>query len=173
MIHKKFEISSEHSILKEIILGNPQSFVEGEKINEAMRKYYGTSDSPQRQKIVSEYESLSTILKQNGVNVYLPTSSQEVPQQLAPRDIGFVLGDTFVVSNMKWQSRKNEIKSIQNILSKFKGRIVNTPDDVLLEGGNIIFDKNIVFVGVGLRTSANAVQFLQSKFRHIYIYHLH
>lgn len=159
----KYNISSEQGKLKEIILGNPQSFVEGEKINEAMRKYYETSNSPRREKIITEYNAIFKILRENNVNVYLPAPTKDVPQQLAPRDIGFVIGDTFFVSNMKWQSRKGEIKAIKNILFKFKGSIINTPDDVLLEGGNVIIDQNIIYVGIGLRTTENAIQFLENQ----------
>ena len=94
--------------------------------------------------------------------------SEAVPQQLAPRDIGSVIGNTFVVSNMKWQSRRNEIHAIKKILSTFEGNIINTPTNVLLEGGNIIVDESVIFVGIGLRTSSNAVAFLQNQFRETY-----
>lgn len=163
-VNNRFNIYSEQGTLKEIILGNPQDFVEGEKINESMKKYYGTPNSPMRKKIIIEYNVLLKILQKNNVNVYFPASSKEVPQQLAPRDIGFVIGNTFVVSNMKWQSRKNEIRSVKEILSKFNGNIINTPTEVLLEGGNILIDRNKIFVGIGLRTTSNAVQFLEAHF---------
>lgn len=70
---------------------------------------------------------------------------------------------------MKWQSRRNEIQAIKNILSKFDGNIINTPKNVLLEGGNIIVDKNFIFIGIGLRTSNNAVEFLQNQFGETYM----
>lgn len=74
IINHTFNISSEHGALKDIILGNPQNFIEGERINEAMRKNYGTSNSPIRSKLISEYEELLKILQENNVNVHVPLS---------------------------------------------------------------------------------------------------
>lgn len=74
MSHNILTITSESGTLKEIIIGNPSSFIEGEKINEAMRKNYGTTNSPVRSKLISEYEKLSVILQKNNVNVHTPLS---------------------------------------------------------------------------------------------------
>ena len=161
---RQFHVFSEYGRLKETILGLPESFAEGERINEAMRTFYGTKQAPQKSGLVSEYCRLQEVLESNGVRVLSPTPSEESPQQLAPRDIGFVVGNTFVVSNMKWQSRGEEIKSIGHILRELEGPVLKVPADVLLEGGNIVIDKNKIFVGIGLRTGPEAVGFLENNF---------
>jgi len=159
-----FNINSEYHSLKTAILGTAEEFTEGERINEGMKKYYGTKKAPRKEKLARECQELFEILKNNKVKVYLPRSSRQAPQQLAPRDIGFVIGDVFVISNMKRQSRKKEINSVNHILKRFKGKIIKPPRGVYLEGGNIVVDEDKVFVGIGLRTNVKAVDFLKKEF---------
>ncbi|MFH1561713.1 MAG: hypothetical protein ABID04_04030, partial [Patescibacteria group bacterium] len=137
----KFKIFSEFNSLSDVVLGTAESFCEGERINMAMKKYYGTQKSPKKNGLAREYQEIKKILQRGGVRVYEPIASSEVPQQLAPRDIGFVIGDTFFVSNMKRGSRKNEIDYLDPILKKFGGRVVKVPRNVYLEGGNIVVDE--------------------------------
>jgi len=160
-----FNILSEYQPLKEVIIGSTVNFTEGEKINKAMKTYYGTEFSPKKTEIIKEYLFLEKILTTHKVKVYKPQPSKQIPQQLAPRDIGFVIKDTFIMSNMKWQSRKKEISSIRPMLKQYKGKVIKTPSNVYLEGGNIVIDKKLIFIGIGLRTSKNAISFLQEKFK--------
>lgn len=160
----KLNITNEFNKLEAVILGTTQEFYEGERINEGMLKYYGTSTRPRITGLEEEYNTLKKILQKYGVKVYLPQPSKEVPQQLAPRDIGFVIGDTFVFSNMTRESRKNESVCIKHIVDEFKGNILYTPKEVNLEGGNIVIDGDKIFVGIGIRTTPNAVDFLKANF---------
>ncbi|MFH0773430.1 MAG: arginine deiminase family protein [bacterium] len=164
-----YNINSEYGELQVVILGNPEKFTEGEQINEAMRKYYGTDNAPSRSELLTEYERIKEILMDCKVEVYFPKPTDNVPQQLAPRDIGFVIGNKFFISNMKWRSRKHEIDQIKYLLANFNGEVIQTPDNVYLEGGNIVIDEKTVYVGIGLRTSKNAVQFLKNMLGNKYV----
>jgi N-dimethylarginine dimethylaminohydrolase len=161
---KTFRIHSEIGKLKIAIMGTTDEFTMGERINEGMRKYYGTKNGPQVNKLTQEYRMLQDILEKYGVTVLQPQASSGVPQQLAPRDIGFVIGDTFVFSNMTWESRKKEAVFIKHIIDQFKGNVLRTPKNVYLEGGNIVIDGNNIFVGIGIRTTPNAIDFLKANF---------
>jgi len=162
-----FRAISEYDPVRYVILGDAEGFRskgEGvEQINAGMREFYN-ANPPDKGKLSEEYTEMARILEQYGVEVYRPTVSPDVPQQLAPRDIGFVIGDTFVVSNMTWKSRRQEINAIKDILGKFGGRILEVPADVKIEGGNIAIDGDTIFIGIGLRTSPNAIDFLKREF---------
>jgi len=160
----RFNITDEYSSLKSVILGTAEEFYQGEKINLGMDKYYGTSQAPTPTGLNLELQQLRLCLETSGVQVLSPAPSKEVPQQLAPRDIGFVIGDTFVFSNMTRVSRKNEARFIKDILQNFTGSNLQTPDDVFLEGGNVMLDGEKLFVGIGLRTTESAVDFLETSF---------
>jgi len=160
----KFNVFSEFHKLTDIILGTAEDFSEGEKINMAMKKYYGTKETPDKNKLINEYKEIEKILIKNKVSVYKPTPSQKIPQQLAPRDIGFVIGNTFFLSSMKKISRRKETNCIMSILKKFKGKVVKVPDNIYLEGGNVVVDNKKVFLGIGLRTSKLAIKYLAKIF---------
>ena len=51
---------------------------------------------------------------------------------------------------------------------KFEGEILEIPEGINLEGGNIIVDGDRIFVGVGIRTTEEAVDFLNSHFGNKY-----
>ncbi len=160
----RFNITDEYSPLKSVILGTAEEFSQGEKINLGMEKYYGTSQAPTSTGLDLELQQLRFCLKTSGVQVLNPRPSKEVPQQLAPRDIGFVIGDTFIFSNMARISRKNEARFIKDVLHNFTGNSLQTPADVFLEGGNVVLDGEKLFVGIGLRTTESAVNFLEKSF---------
>lgn len=160
----KFNIVNETNKLKAVILGTAEGFYQGPKINEGMRRYYGKTNGPTADRLASEYDQIKKKLQNYGVTVYQPQPSQAIPQQLAPRDIGFVVDDTFVFSSMTCESRKNEALAIQHIINQFAGNVLHTPEEVHLEGGNIVIDKGTLFVGIGIRTTPNAVDFLKTKF---------
>ncbi len=163
-MRQAFNIRDEFSKLKEVIIGTAANFIQGEKINRGMRRYYGKKYGPTRQKLTAEYLYLKKILEAQDVKVYSPNPSKDISQQLAPRDIGFVVDSTFVICNMKFDSRKHEIDAIRHILNRFTGKIIKTPDDVNLEGGNVLVDGKTIFLGIGIRTSPNAVDFMKKKF---------
>jgi N-dimethylarginine dimethylaminohydrolase len=65
---------------------------------------------------------------------------------------------------MTRESRKKEALFIKNIINQFKGNVLRTPKNVHLEGGNIVIDRNNIFVGIGIRTTPNAIDFLKANF---------
>lgn len=161
-------ISSEFGKLAKVILGTADGFTQGERINDGMCKYYGTESGPTERKLAAEYLVLKNLLEKYGCSVYQPVPSAEVPQQLASRDIGFVIGDTFVFGSMARESRKKEAVHIRHIVKRFAGKVIYAPDNVCLEGGNIIVDGAKIFVGIGIRTTVNSIDFLKEEFGHKY-----
>ncbi|MGB1257873.1 MAG: dimethylarginine dimethylaminohydrolase family protein [Thiolinea sp.] len=84
-----------------------------------------------------------------------------------PRDIGFVIGDTFFIANMSVSSRAEEYKTIMPLLEHLPAeKVIRPPDGVVIEGGDVVvLDERTILVGVNQRTHASGYEFLRDYFR--------
>ncbi len=70
---------------------------------------------------------------------------------------------------MASEPRKREKKGIERFIQRIKpSHVIEVPEDVVIEGGDIIVDKGIVFVGISQRTTADGVDFLEHALRRSY-----
>jgi N-dimethylarginine dimethylaminohydrolase len=71
------------------------------------------------------------------------------------RDIGVVIGDTFVVTTMAAKSRRHEWRGYAHLFEHFPEhvKVLFGPEDLVIEGGDIVVDQGKVFVGIGQRTT--------------------
>ena len=91
-----------------------------------------------------------------------------VYDQLTPRDIGMVIGKRFLICNMARASRRYEIAGIFPYILPESGTepnilIPNRPE-ALMEGGDLILDKGMLFVGISQRTNEAGLAYLQHTF---------
>jgi hypothetical protein len=94
--------------------------------------------------------------------------------QIFARDIGFVIGDTFVKSNIL-PERERELDAIQYILDQIDPqKVVRPPAEVHIEGGDVMLWKDYVFIGtykgsdykeyITARTNLQGVQYIKDLF---------
>jgi N-dimethylarginine dimethylaminohydrolase len=162
-------VTSETQQLRSVIIGYPDNFllVEPEIINETQKKYYFGAERPLRQNVIRELNGLRHTLQVHGIEVLQPDPVPGIPDQLMTRDIGVVVGDTFVVTRMARQSRRDEWLGINKYLERIRTRrIIKVPDEMVLEGGDVIVDKGHIFVGIGQRSTGAAHRYLAEKFPH-------
>lgn len=156
---------NETDVLKSVIIGYPDNFHENphivEIVNQTQAAFYFSPDKPTAQKAKQEFNAFQEVMEDYGVTVYTPCPC-DVPDQLTPRDIGFVIGDTFFVSNMAKESRKKEHEGIMPFIQKMS-KVIWVPEDIVIEGGDIVVDKGTVFVGVSQRTTIEGASFLEEK----------
>ena len=83
-----------------------------------------------------------------------------------PRDIGFVIGDTFFVANMSVRSRADEYKTILPHLAGLPAeKLVRPPEGVVIEGGDVmVLDEHTILVGLNQRTHFSGYEFLRDYF---------
>ena len=160
-------VTSETGRLRSVIIGYPDNFhqVPPAIINETQKQYYFGPNRPTRQQVMAELNGFKATLAQHQVEVLQPVPLAGVPDQLMTRDIGVVIGDTFVVTQMARQSRRDEWLGLLPILDKIgTQRIVKVPDGIVLEGGDVIVDNGRIFVGLSQRTGADGAAFLAGTF---------
>ncbi len=125
--------------------------------------------------MVREMDAFEEVLKKYHVKVYRPTVIKDVNQIFA-RDIGFVIEDKFIRSNIL-PNRLEELDAIHHVYEQLdpKNRIT-PPEEVHVEGGDVMPWNDYIFVGVytgddyadyiTARTNQEAVDFIKDLFPH-------
>ena len=150
-------VDSETAPLRSVIVGYPDNFlqVDPEIINETQRQYYFGPDSPTPEDVTRQLNAFIDVLVARGIDVRQPHPLPYLPDQMMTRDIGVVIGDTFVVTTMAAQSRRHEWRGYAHLFEHFPEhvKVLFGPEDLVIEGGDVVVDRGKVFVGIGQRTT--------------------
>ena len=179
MLHMLLNIQNETSRLKAVILGTAISNGPTPKVEECYdpksveNVIAGTY--PLEQDMVKEMDAFEKVLKKYDVQVFRPAIIEGVNQIFA-RDIGFVIEDKFIKSNIL-PNRINEVSAISDVYDQInpEKRII-PPPEVHVEGGDVMPWNDYIFVGmysgddyadyITARTNIHAVTFLKDLFPH-------
>ncbi len=164
-----FSINNEFDQLTHVIMGTSRGYhrdpARVEVVNDTQQHTLDTVGHPSERHLESEFAIFRSALEDYGIQVYQPVLAPDsVQDQTCPRDIGFIIGDALIVSNMRNQSRNLEFEGVRHFIAQWDGRIILVPDSIYLEGGDVIIDGHRVFVGSGQRSSPQAAQFIQKNF---------
>ena len=165
-------VSSETSKLRSVIIGIADSLGEKPVLSdlydpksiENLKK--GTY--PTEKDMIKELQNFVSILEKYDIKVYRPELIKDY-NQIFSRDIGFVIDNFFFKSNIL-PKRANEFNGITSILSKFSYQFVSMPENCHIEGGDVLYHTNNIFIGFydkydyknlfTARTNKSAVEFL-------------
>ena len=146
----ELHIESETSRLREVVLGLPQSCGPDPTLEQTYdsKSYESVKNGvyPKEEDIVREMGAFEAVLHKYGVKVYRP---RLVPgcNQVFSRDVGFVIGNTIIVSNII-PDRQEEIDAYGDIYRQIHYKqIYNLPESVHVEGGDVVLYKNYIFLG--------------------------
>ena len=128
---------------------------------------------PEETKMVGELDNFVSILNSYNVNVYRPKLIENY-NQIFSRDIGFVIDNKFIRSNIL-PARSKEINAIDYLLKNIPSDlIISFPDDAHIEGGDVILKDNKIYVGayiksdykdyITARTNLKGIETLQKYF---------
>jgi len=96
------------------------------------------------------------------------TQSNESKEVLWMRDVFFIIDKTCIICNLTTNDsiHKNRVQEYRAIIYELMStyKIEYLPDDVRLEGGDVIQSNNDIFVGVNERTNEKALSHLQYLF---------
>lgn len=159
------KVASETTRLRSVVLGYPDNFHSDpttvEIVNATQQMFYDGTEKPTVERLKPEFDDLKRTLEDRGIEVFYPKPCS-VPDQLTPRDIAFVIGETIFIAQMAKVSRKNEYQGIQFLLEKMS-KVSYVPENVVIEGGDIIVDKGVVFVGISQRTTMDGYRWLAKQ----------
>ena len=128
---------------------------------------------PKEKDMIDEMEAFSAVLKKYNVKVYRPEMIENY-NQIFSRDIGFVIDDIFIKSNVL-PDRERELDAIQYLVETINPKkVVRPPEEVHIEGGDVMLWNNYIFVGtykgsdykeyITARTNLQGVQYLKDLF---------
>lgn len=163
-----FHQYSETAPLRRVIIGRYQGYrahpAYQEIINEEQKK-----GLPTEQDLAPEFLAFRKALEAEGVEVIEPDYvGKFVYDQLTPRDLGMVIGERFLICNMRYASRRYEVAGIFPYILHASAHepdiILPNQSDAFVEGGDLIIDKGRLFVGVSQRTNEAGLRYLQQTF---------
>ncbi len=173
----QLNVKNESSRLRAVVLGTAISNGPTPQIEEAYDpkslEHILAGTYPLEVDMVKEMDAFEAVFKKYGVTVYRPDIIQNY-NQIFTRDIGFVIDDVFIKSNIL-PDRERELDAIQYVIDKMNpAKVVRPPEEVHIEGGDVMLWGNYIFVGtykgsdykdyITARTNWQGVEYLKKMF---------
>ncbi|GAA0329714.1 dimethylarginine dimethylaminohydrolase family protein [Bacillus carboniphilus] len=151
--------NSEYDVLKRVILCEPKYMRIRQVINDTQKQF--ENEGIHIEKAMRQHQDFVATLKSQGIDVVLLPPDEKFPEQVFTRDIGFTLGQTTFVAEMAHDVRKGEEQSLKKWLEDEEISYYNLVGDHI-EGGDVIIDRNTIYIGLSNRTNIESIQHLQS-----------
>ena len=173
----ELNIKNETSRLRAVVLGSALNNGPTPKAAEAYDpkslEHILAGTYPLEEDMVNEMEAFNKVLEKYDVTVFRPEMIENY-NQIFTRDIGFVIDDVFVKSNIL-PERERELDAIQYIIDQIDPKkVVRPPEEVHIEGGDVILWNDYIFIGtykgsdykdyITARTNMRGVQFIKDLF---------
>ncbi len=173
----ELNINNETSRLRTVVLGlatsNGPTPTAEEAYDPKSLEHILAGTYPIEYNMVLEMEAFNQVLEKYKVNVFRPELIENY-NQIFVRDIGFVIGDVFIKSNIL-PDREHELDAIQYIIDQINPKkVVRPPVEVHIEGGDVMLWNDYVFIGtykgsdykdyITARTNSAGVQYIKDLF---------
>lgn len=173
----ELNIKNETSRLRAVVLGsaihNGPTPKAAEAYDPKSLEHILAGTYPLEEDMVNEMEAFNKVLQKYNVTIFRPEMIENY-NQIFTRDIGFVIDDVFVKSNIL-PDRERELDAIQYIIDQIDPKkVVRPPEEVHIEGGDVILWNDYIFIGtykgsdykdyITARTNFQGVQFIKDLF---------
>ena len=170
-------VKNEFSRLKAVVLGSAINNGPTPTIDEAYDpkslEHILDGTYPVEEDMVQEMEALNQVFQKYDVQVFRPEMIENY-NQIFTRDIGFVIDDVFIKANIL-PDRERELIAIQYIINQINpAKVVRPPEEVHIEGGDVILHDNYIFIGtykgsdykdyITARTNMQGVAYIKNLF---------
>jgi len=175
----ELNIKDETSRLRAVVLGSAISNGPTPSVEEAYDpkslEHILAGTYPQEEDMILEMEAFNAVLQKYEVTVFRPELIENY-NQIFVRDIGFVIDDVFIKSNIL-PDRERELDAIQYIIDQINpAKVVRPPEHVHIEGGDVMLWNDYIFIGtykgsdykdyITARTNKEGVQYIKELFPH-------
>lgn len=170
-------VTNESSRLRAVVLGsavhNGPTPTAEEAYDPKSLEHILAGTYPTEEAMVQEMEAFNQVFQKYEVKVYRPELLENY-NQIFTRDIGFVIEDTFIKANIL-PDREHELDAIQYLIDQIDPKkVVRPPEEVHIEGGDVIVWNDYVFIGtykgsdykdyITARTNMEGVQYIRDLF---------
>ncbi|TWT04397.1 hypothetical protein FQV26_15780 [Planococcus sp. CPCC 101016] len=149
---------SEYDPLRRVLLCPPRYMAIKDVINDVQKRY--KEENINVDKALHQHNEFIQALADEGIQTDLIEPSENYPEQVFTRDIGFTIGETVFISEMASEIRQGEERELQKWMEAHEVNFKQLTGH-RIEGGDVIIDRDTVFVGVSSRTSKKAIRDLQ------------
>lgn len=175
----KLNVKNETSRLRAVVLGSAMSNGSTPSIAEAYDpkslEHILAGTYPLEKDMIEEMEAFNKVLEKYDVRIFRPELIADY-NQIFTRDIGFVIDDVFIKSNIL-PERERELDAIQYVINQADAlKVVRPPAEVHIEGGDVMLWDDHIFIGtykgsdykeyITARTNKEGVQFIKELFPH-------
>ena len=173
----ELNVKNESSRLRAVVLGTATSSGPVPTVEEAYDpkslEHIVAGTYPTESDMVLEMDAFEKVLTKYEVTVYRPELIENC-NQIFTRDIGFVIDNIFVKSNIL-PERELELDAIQYVIDQINPKnVVRPPAEVHIEGGDVMLWNDHIFIGtykgsdykdyITARTNLEGVQFIKELF---------
>ena len=173
----ELNVKNESSRLRAVVLGTATSSGPVPTVDEAYDpkslEHIVAGTYPTESDMVLEMDAFEKVLTKYEVTVYRPQLIENC-NQIFTRDIGFVIDNIFVKSNIL-PERELELDAIQYVIDQINPKnVVRPPVEVHIEGGDVMLWNDHIFIGtykgsdykdyITARTNLEGVQFIKELF---------
>ena len=155
----KIQCFTEYNVLKKVILCQPQYMNIRDVINETQKHF--KNEGIHIEKALEQHDEFVNTLREQGIEVILLPYHKKYPEQVFTRDIGFTLGETIFVADMASDVRNGEENVLKQWLEDEEISYYNIIGHQI-EGGDVIIDRDTIYIGLSDRTNAEAIGHLQN-----------
>jgi N-dimethylarginine dimethylaminohydrolase len=173
----ELNIKNETARLRAVVLGSARNNGPTPKVEDAYDpksvEHILAGTYPTEEDMLVEMEAFNKVLQKYDVTVFRPEMIENY-NQIFTRDIGFVIDDVFVKSNIL-PDRERELDAIQYIIDQMNPqKVVRPPEEVHIEGGDVMLWGDYIFIGtykgsdykdyVTARTNLEGVAYIKALF---------
>lgn len=173
----ELNVKNETARLRKVILGVANSNGPTPTVDEAYDpkslEHIVAGTYPLEKDMIVEMDAFNAVFEKYNVTVYRP---ELIPNynQIFARDIGFVIDDVFIKSNIL-PDRERELDAIQYVIDQINpSKVVRPPEEVHIEGGDVMLWNDYIFIGtykgsdykdyITARTNCQGVDFIRQLF---------
>jgi N-dimethylarginine dimethylaminohydrolase len=173
----ELNVKNETARLRKVILGVANSNGPTPTVDEAYDpkslEHIVADTYPLEKDMIVEMDAFNAVFEKYNVTVYRPELISNYNQIFA-RDIGFVIDDVFIKSNIL-PDRERELDAIQYVIDQINpSKVVRPPEEVHIEGGDVMLWNDYIFIGtykgsdykdyITARTNWQGVDFIRQLF---------
>ena len=118
--------------------------------------FHNKDDVWDKQKMIGQQREFINVLESYGVTIKYAKRLPGSPHQIYTRDVGFVYGKRFFFNlNRQLKVRQMEYSKVRDLFNGLERVEIKSGK---LEGGDVIVDRDIVYIGISDRTCMDAIQ---------------
>ena len=155
---KKYDYNDQMAKFKSLLLCPPTFY----DIRYEINPWMNTDNPIDKAKAHEQYETLKYAYDALNVTYHELSPNNHFPDQIFTTDTGHIENNMFIKAQFKYKERRGEVAAVETFLNDIgEYRMIDLPEEIFFEGGDLIKFDDMYFFGWGKRSSKEALPILQ------------